>query len=297
MKSSPPSAEERMRQALTLAAQGLGRVWPNPAVGCLVVRDGVVVGQGRTADGGRPHAEAVALAEAGPRAAGATVYVTLEPCSHWGRTPPCSGALIEAGVARVVIAVRDPDPRVDGRGHELLKEAGILVEEGVLTAEAEALNAGFFHRLRHGRPLVAVTEARDAALAATAQRWDAVLAHPRFEALNGARRRPGVVFELDGLELDTPILEPPNGRRGARDAEPRSRPSPPPGGGGGGWVVRRGRGPGEVPGDASGPDGLRWALAALGERGLTRLLVHADDPVAASLDAAGLLDLRLPSSD
>src|SRR4051794_12956026 len=126
-----------MRAALGLARRGVGNTWPNPSVGCVVVREGRVVGRAVTAPGGRPHAETIALEMAGEAARGATVYVTLEPCCHSGRTPPCTEALIEAEVARVVIAVRDPDPRVNGAGIVRLREAGIVVEEGLLAAEVE----------------------------------------------------------------------------------------------------------------------------------------------------------------
>lgn len=143
-----------MGTALGLARRGLGRVWPNPAVGCVIVADGVVVGRGRTADGGRPHAEAVALAEAGARARGATVYVTLEPCVREGRGAPCAAALIAAGVARVVIAVGDPDPRVAGAGIAALTAAGIAVDVGCREAEAAALNRGFLRRIATGRPML-----------------------------------------------------------------------------------------------------------------------------------------------
>ena len=143
-----------MRAALVLARRGLGTTWPNPSVGCVIVRDGRVVGRGRTAAGGRPHAETEALAMAGDAARGATAYVTLEPCNHTGQTPPCTEALIAAGVARVVIAGTDPDPRVDGAGIARLRAAGIEVVTGMLTAEADDLQAGFLHRVRHGRPLV-----------------------------------------------------------------------------------------------------------------------------------------------
>ena len=145
-----------MRAALALARRGLGNTWPNPAVGCVIVREGRVVGRGWTQPGGRPHAETEALRRAGGLARGGTAYVTLEPCSHWGRTPPCCNALIAAGVARVVVAMRDPDPRVDGRGFAMLREAGIVVEEGLLGAEAQAVNAGFARRIRRGLPLVTV---------------------------------------------------------------------------------------------------------------------------------------------
>ena len=143
-----------MRAALALARRGLGNAWPNPAVGCVLVRDGQVVGRGWTQPGGRPHAETEALARAGEAARGATAYVTLEPCSHWGRTPPCCDALVRAGVARVCVAMGDPDPRVDGRGLARLREAGIAVETGVLEAEARAVNAGFARRITRGLPLV-----------------------------------------------------------------------------------------------------------------------------------------------
>jgi len=128
--------------------------WPNPPVGCVLVREGSVVGRGATAPGGRPHAETVALAMAGEQARGATAYVTLEPCCHHGATPPCTEALIAAGVARVLAAVRDPDPRVDGEGLARLRAAGIAVEEGMLRAEAEEVAAGFLSRVRNGRPAI-----------------------------------------------------------------------------------------------------------------------------------------------
>lgn len=146
--------QSHMGAALALARRGLGTCWPNPAVGCVIVRDGRVVGRAVTAPGGRPHAEPLALAMAGAASRGATAYVTLEPCCHHGRTPPCTDALIAAGVARVVVAARDADPRVDGQGLARLREAGIVVEEGLLAAEAAEVNAGFFSRIRRGRPLV-----------------------------------------------------------------------------------------------------------------------------------------------
>ena len=143
-----------MDHALSLAARGLGRVWPNPAVGCVIERDGVVLGRARTADGGRPHAEPQALTQAGAAAKGATAHVTLEPCAHHGRTPPCADALVAAGVARVVVALRDPDPRVDGGGIARLRHAGIEVVEGVRAAEARSLQVGFLSRVERGRPMV-----------------------------------------------------------------------------------------------------------------------------------------------
>ncbi len=143
-----------MAHALGLAARGLGRTWPNPAVGCVIVRDSRIVGRGWTQPGGRPHAETMALAQAGEAARGATAYVTLEPCAHHGKTPPCADALIAAGVARVVTALTDPDPRVAGRGHAALRGAGVAVTEGVLSCPAGRLNAGFLKRVTRSLPFV-----------------------------------------------------------------------------------------------------------------------------------------------
>ncbi|MBR3370600.1 MAG: bifunctional diaminohydroxyphosphoribosylaminopyrimidine deaminase/5-amino-6-(5-phosphoribosylamino)uracil reductase RibD [Rhodobacteraceae bacterium] len=141
-----------MRLAIALGRRGLGRVWPNPAVGCVIVKDGRILARGWTQPGGRPHAEAMALAACDAR--GATAYVSLEPCAHHGKTPPCSEALVRAGVARVVTALTDPDPRVAGRGHAMLRAAGVEVVEGVEAAAAHAANAGFLLRLTQNRPLV-----------------------------------------------------------------------------------------------------------------------------------------------
>jgi diaminohydroxyphosphoribosylaminopyrimidine deaminase/5-amino-6-(5-phosphoribosylamino)uracil reductase len=143
-----------MSLALMLGRSGLGQVWPNPAVGCVIVKDGRIVGRGRTAPGGRPHAETVALEQAGKAAAGACVYVTLEPCAHHGATPPCAGALIAAGVARVVAACEDPDARVSGKGFTALRQAGIEVVTGVMADQAARDLRGFLLRIEHARPLV-----------------------------------------------------------------------------------------------------------------------------------------------
>ncbi|MSO74084.1 MAG: bifunctional diaminohydroxyphosphoribosylaminopyrimidine deaminase/5-amino-6-(5-phosphoribosylamino)uracil reductase RibD [Alphaproteobacteria bacterium] len=142
-----------MASALALARRGLGRVAPNPAVGCVLVKDGRVIGRGWTQDGGRPHAETEALRRAGQAARGATAYVTLEPCAHQGKTDPCVEALIDAGIKRAVIALEDPDPRVHGRGLAKLKEAGIEVVLGVGRDAAATLNQGFFLKVEKGRPL------------------------------------------------------------------------------------------------------------------------------------------------
>ena len=143
-----------MTTALALGRRGLGRCWPNPAVGCVIVAAGRIVGRGWTQPGGRPHAEVVALAQAGDAARGATAYVTLEPCAHHGKTPPCADALAAAGIARVVIALSDPDDRVNGQGIARLRDAGIEVVEGVGAAQARADQRGFLSRVTRGRPMV-----------------------------------------------------------------------------------------------------------------------------------------------
>jgi diaminohydroxyphosphoribosylaminopyrimidine deaminase/5-amino-6-(5-phosphoribosylamino)uracil reductase len=150
-----PALDRRfMELALALGRRGLGRTWPNPAVGAVVVKDGVIVGRGWTQAGGRPHAETEALKRAGRAAKGATLYVTLEPCSHQGKTPPCVEAIIRAGIARVVSAVEDPNPQVAGQGYAKLRERGIAVESGLGGKEAERDHAGHFRRMREGRPQV-----------------------------------------------------------------------------------------------------------------------------------------------
>ncbi|MBX2833757.1 MAG: bifunctional diaminohydroxyphosphoribosylaminopyrimidine deaminase/5-amino-6-(5-phosphoribosylamino)uracil reductase RibD [Micavibrio sp.] len=143
-----------MRTALNYAARGIGRAWPNPSVGCAIVKNGYIVAMGRTHEGGRPHAEAEALARAGSKAAGATAYVTLEPCAIRGRGEPCSKALIEAGVKRVVIACIDPNPVVNGQGIKNLENAGVKVTYGVLENEAKHMNKGFFMTHESNRPWV-----------------------------------------------------------------------------------------------------------------------------------------------
>lgn len=150
------AADDRrfMAAALRLSRWNTGLTATNPSVGSIVVKDGAIVGQAVTAPGGRPHSETQALAVAGEKARGATVYVTLEPCSHHGRTPPCANALVAAGVARVVVCLNDPDPRVSGRGLAILREAGIEVETGILEGEGRRVLAGYLSRQTKGRPYV-----------------------------------------------------------------------------------------------------------------------------------------------
>jgi diaminohydroxyphosphoribosylaminopyrimidine deaminase / 5-amino-6-(5-phosphoribosylamino)uracil reductase len=207
-----PSHDEdvaHMRAALALARRGLGLTWPNPSVGCVIVTDGRVVGRGATAPSGRPHAETLALERAGARARGGTAYVTLEPCCHWGRTPPCTDALIDAGIARVVIAVRDPDPRVDGRGVAILRDAGIKVAEGVLQADAREVIAGFTLRLHADRPWVTLKLAStlDGRIATRTgeSRWiTGQLARRKAHALRG--RHDAIMVGIGTVLADDPDL-------------------------------------------------------------------------------------------
>ncbi len=164
-----------MARALTLARRGLFGTDPNPRVGCVLVRDGETVGEGWHEHAGEPHAEVNALEMAGERARGATAYVTLEPCCHYGRTPPCTDALLDAGISRLVAAMSDPNPQVAGKGLAILRDAGVAVECGLLETEARALNPGFIQRMTRGRPFVRVKLAMSldgrTALASGESRW------------------------------------------------------------------------------------------------------------------------------
>jgi diaminohydroxyphosphoribosylaminopyrimidine deaminase/5-amino-6-(5-phosphoribosylamino)uracil reductase len=157
-----------MRRALALAKGARGHVWPNPPVGCVLVKDGVVLAEAATHPGGKPHAERAAIEQAAAKfsggAKGATIYVTLEPCCHWGKTPPCTDAIIAASVRRVVCAVKDPDPRVNGAGFDRLRSAGIEVYVGLCAAQAAQVMSGFFHRVRTGRPELLVLEHKTEAI-------------------------------------------------------------------------------------------------------------------------------------
>jgi len=201
---------QHMAEALELAANGLYDTKPNPAVGCVLVKGGLVIARGWTAPAGGPHAERVALAAAGTQAHGATAYVTLEPCCHQGRTPPCTRALIEAQVARVVFAGHDPNPLVNGGGARELAAAGIEVEGGVLEREAEPLNRGFFARMRRGRPWVRLKIAASldgrTALASGESQW---ITGPESRAdVHRWRARAGAVLTGSGTVLhDDPSLD------------------------------------------------------------------------------------------
>ncbi|HIJ63343.1 MAG TPA: bifunctional diaminohydroxyphosphoribosylaminopyrimidine deaminase/5-amino-6-(5-phosphoribosylamino)uracil reductase RibD [Rhodospirillaceae bacterium] len=306
-----------MLAALGLARRGLGEVWPNPAVGCVLVKDGLVVGRGRTAAGGRPHAETQALAQAGAAAAGATAYVTLEPCCHQGVTGPCTEALIGAGVRRVVVALDDPDPRVSGRGLVRLREAGLEVEQGLQAAAAAELNAGFISRVCHGRPLVTlkVASSLDGRIATHGgeSQWitgpEARAAGHRLRAENDAilvgsgtalKDNPLLSCRLPGLEQRSPLRLVVDGRlrlplTSKLVATAGRIPT---------WVITRTGNPPErlsalldcgvevievVP-TALGEVDLAAALAELGRRGLTRLLVEGGAHLSAALLRGGLVD-------
>ena len=150
------SDQQYMQHALRLAAHGLGQVAPNPSVGAVIVKNGNIIGRGNTARGGRPHAETIALAQAGELAEGATMYVTLEPCSHYGKTPPCAEAIIKAGIKKVVVACSDSNPLVAGKGLAMLRDASIEVIENVCYEEARKLNEGFFSTIEKNRPFIAL---------------------------------------------------------------------------------------------------------------------------------------------
>jgi diaminohydroxyphosphoribosylaminopyrimidine deaminase / 5-amino-6-(5-phosphoribosylamino)uracil reductase len=320
--TTTPEASDRihMQAALGLARRALGMAWPNPAVGCVLTRPdlgGRVVGRGWTQAGGRPHAETEALRRAGAAARGATAYVTLEPCVHQGRTPPCCDALIAAGVRRVLAAFEDPDPRVAGRGFERLRAAGIAVKVGPCAEEAARLNAGFLMRARQGRPLFTLKLATSLdgriATASGASRWitgeearaRAHLLRARHDAVMigaGTARAddPALTVRLPGLEGQARI-------RIVADSEARLAPEsrlvstarqcPL-------WILvarqapkgrrhaleNRGALVVEIENDAEGGIDLPSAAAALGAAGLTRVLVEGGGRLAAGLLAAGLVD-------
>ena len=213
--------ERWMTAAAALGERGRGRTAPNPCVGCLIVKDGRLIGRGWTQEGGRPHAEAMALDEAGEEARGATAYVTLEPCAEPGRGPACTDDLVRAGVARVVAAIRDPYPSVDGKGFEKLRAAGIAVDIGAGAAEAERVMAGFLTRQRLGRPYVTLKLAMSLdgkiAPASGSSRWitgadsraHAHLERSRADMILVGRGTfeadsPGLDVRLEGLEDRSP---------------------------------------------------------------------------------------------
>ncbi|NMM46005.1 bifunctional diaminohydroxyphosphoribosylaminopyrimidine deaminase/5-amino-6-(5-phosphoribosylamino)uracil reductase RibD [Rhodospirillaceae bacterium KN72] len=298
-----------MHAALSLAARGLGRVAPNPAVGCILVKNGTVVGRGWTQPGGRPHAETEALRRAGQAASGATAYVTLEPCSHFGKTGPCAVALIDAGIVRVVVATVDPDPRVSGRGLTMLREAGIEVVEDVLRDEARALNKGFFLTKTDQRPFVSLKLATslDGRIAtATGQskwitgpeaRQDAQMIRASHDAIlvgigtvladNPAltRRLPGIQEQPIRIVLDSRGRLPPdavfcNGGQDSLQIVAPDCTTPPPSG-----VDRL-----TIARDADGFLSIPLILERLADQGITRLMVEGGGTVATHFLKSDLVD-------
>lgn len=198
-----------MTLALSLGRRGLGRTWPNPAVGAVIVKDGEIVGRGWTQPGGRPHAEIEALRRAGEMARGATLYVTLEPCSHHGKSPPCADAVIASGIARVVSAMEDPNPEVAGRGHARLREAGIGVDVGVEIATARRDHAGHIRRMRDGRPHVTLKLAisADGKAAGAARQRIAITGNTVRDRVHLLRAHSDAIMIGIGTALaDDPIL-------------------------------------------------------------------------------------------
>lgn len=308
-----------MAAALALARRALGTTWPNPSVGCVIVKHGTVLARAATAPGGRPHAESQALAIAGEDARGACAYVSLEPCAHHGATPPCAEALIEAGVARVVVACRDPDPRVSGRGLAMLRAAGITVVEGPGAATARYLNAGFFSRITRRRPLVTLKTATSLdgriALASGESRWITGEAARAFGHLLRAQHDavligsgtaladdPALTVRLPGLSTRRPVrIVIDSAARLPSTGQLAQTASEYPvwlihAEGGAPDVDRRAEGLAAqgvvtlaVPADHGRVD-LAAALGLLGSRGLTRILVESGGVLAASLLKAGLVD-------
>jgi len=314
------AADQRFMQlALALGRRGLGRTWPNPAVGAVVVKDGVIVGRGWTQAGGRPHAEPVALAHAGEAARGATLYVTLEPCSHVGKSPPCTDAVIAAGIRRVVSAIEDPNPEVAGQGHARLRGAGIAVDIGLGAAEAARDHAGHFRRIRDKRPhvILKLAVSSDDKIAAAGGKPVAISGEAAKARMHLLRAQcdailvgigtvladdPLLTCRLPGMEARSPVrvvldraLRLPGTGRLVHSA--RATPL---------WVMTSSLAdaPAATKLGAAGAQVIRVATASapqpgldllavlntLAERGITRLLVEGGARVASSFIAAGLVD-------
>jgi diaminohydroxyphosphoribosylaminopyrimidine deaminase / 5-amino-6-(5-phosphoribosylamino)uracil reductase len=305
-----------MELALTLGRRGLGRTWPNPAVGAVVVKDGIIVGRGWTQPGGRPHAEPVALALAGEAARGATLYVTLEPCSHVGKSPPCADAVISAGISRVVAAIEDPNPEVAGQGHAKLRAAGIAVDVGLCAAEAAYAHAGHFRRVRDGRPhvILKLAVSTDEKIGAAGRKPVAITGEDAKTRVHLLRAQcdailvgigtvlsddPLLTCRLPGMEKRSPVrvVLDRSLRIGGQSRLVHSARGTPL------WVfasdladapaaMKLGGAGAQVIRVASADKGLelKAVLHALAERGITRLLVEGGSHVASSFVASGLVD-------
>jgi diaminohydroxyphosphoribosylaminopyrimidine deaminase / 5-amino-6-(5-phosphoribosylamino)uracil reductase len=318
-KQSKAADARFMQLALTLGRRGQGRTWPNPAVGAVVVKDGVIVGRGWTQPGGRPHAEPEALKLAGEAARGATLYATLEPCSHFGKSPPCADAIIAAGVARVVSAIEDPNPEVAGQGHAKLRAAGIKVDIGLGAAEAARDHAGHFRRVREKRPhvILKLAVSSDDKIGAAGHKPVAIsgdVAKARVHLLRAQcdailvgigtvlADDPLLTCRLPGMEVRSPVrvvldraLRIPGSSKLVHSARETplwvmtSNLSEAPAamklGAAGAQVIRVATTTAPPPGL-----GLKAVLHALAEKGITRLLVEGGARVASSFVAANLVD-------
>jgi diaminohydroxyphosphoribosylaminopyrimidine deaminase/5-amino-6-(5-phosphoribosylamino)uracil reductase len=313
------AADQRFMQlALTLGRRGQGRTWPNPAVGALVVGDGVIIGRGWTQPGGRPHAEPEALKRAGEAARGATLYVTLEPCSHVGKSPPCADAIIAAGIARVVSAIEDPNPEVAGQGHARLRAAGISVDIGLGALDAARDHAGHFRRVRDKRPhvILKLAVSSDDKIGAAGRKPVAITGEAANARVHLLRAQcdavlvgigtvqaddPLLTCRLPGMEARSPVrvvldraLRIPGTSRLVHSA--RETPL---------WVMTSNlsEAPAAMKLGAAGAQVIRLAttsmppgldlsavLHALSEKGITRLLVEGGARVASSFVALGLVD-------
>jgi diaminohydroxyphosphoribosylaminopyrimidine deaminase / 5-amino-6-(5-phosphoribosylamino)uracil reductase len=318
LKSSKAADLRFMELALTLGRRGQGRTSPNPAVGAVIVKDGIIVGRGWTQPGGRPHAEPEALKRAGEAARGATLYVTLEPCSHVGKSPPCADAIIAAGVARVVSAIEDPNPEVAGQGHARLRAAGLDVDIGLGAGEAARDHVGHFRRVRDKRPhvILKLAVSADDKIAAAGGKPVAISGEAAKARVHLLRAQcdailvgigtvladdPSLTCRLPGMDARSPVrvvldrnLRIPDTSKLVHSA--RETPL---------WVMTAN---GSEPGaamklrassaqiidvaTATTPPGLDLAavLRALSDKGITRLLVEGGARVASSFVAAGLVD-------
>ena len=307
-----------MQLALTLGRRGQGRTWPNPAVGAVVVKDGIIVGRGWTQAGGRPHAEPEALGRAGEAARGATLYVTLEPCSHLGKSPPCADAVIAAGVARVVSAIEDPNPDVAGQGHARLRAAGITVETGCGAADAARDHAGHFRRMRDHRPhvILKLAVSADDKIAAKGRKTVAITGDAAQRRVHLLRAQcdaimvgigtvladdPLLTCRLPGMAARSPVrvvLDPQLRIPGESRLVHSARQTPL-------WLIasetaeaaaamRLGAAGAQLirlPPTSTAPGlDLHAALRALSERGISRLLVEGGSKIASSFVEAGLVD-------
>lgn len=307
-----PLDERYMNLALALARRGLGITAPNPTVGCVIVQDGVIVGRGSTAKGGRPHAETIALKQAGKLARGATVYVTLEPCCHHGKTPPCTDALIEAGISRIVVATKDTNPVVAGKGIKQLEAAGISVAVDLGEKKAQEINAGFFNVHEQGRPLVtlklATTLDGKIAMESGESKWITGESSRNYAHLLRAQHdaimvgsntvkadNPELNCRLPGFEGHSPVRVVVDSKLDIRpDAKLITHADSIPT-----WVITsrehiKGAFPEsvklhQVP-STNGQVDIKAALALLAKEGITRVLVEGGAKLAASLLKAGVVD-------